>query len=88
MRLYFLYVNQAVLGFVKVLVSSLQAKDLQTLLTNIVGILHWSAVVRNHFREKVTCYFEMLQMPLLLNSVDVKTAIFGSHTVFDPQVLM
>ncbi|OVA07380.1 putative domain NUC173 [Macleaya cordata] len=48
-----LCVEQVVLGFVKVLVSSLQASDLQKLLPDIVhGVLPWSSVSRNHFRSK------------------------------------
>lgn len=48
-----LYLEQVVLGFVKVLVSSLQASDLQKLLPDIVhGILPWSSMSRNHFRSK------------------------------------
>ncbi|MCL7045012.1 hypothetical protein MKW94_023059 [Papaver nudicaule] len=54
-------VIKAVLGFVKVLVSSLQASDLQNLLPDIVqGILPWSSVSRSHFREKVTVILEIL----------------------------
>ncbi|KAI3987288.1 hypothetical protein MKX01_003038 [Papaver californicum] len=54
-------VIKAVLGFVKVLVSSLQASDLQNLLADIVqGILPWSSVSRSHFREKVTVILEIL----------------------------
>ncbi|KAI3917093.1 hypothetical protein MKX01_003542 [Papaver californicum] len=54
-------VIKAVLGFVKVLVSSLQASDLQNLLADIVqGILPWSSVSRSHFREKVTIILEIL----------------------------
>lgn len=45
---------QAVLGFVKVMVSSIQAKDLHILLSDIVnGVLLWSSVSRHHFRSKV-----------------------------------
>ncbi|KAK9125223.1 hypothetical protein Scep_014069 [Stephania cephalantha] len=44
---------KVVLGFVKVLVSCLQANDLQKILPDIVnGILPWSSVSRNHFRSK------------------------------------
>ncbi|KAK9128765.1 hypothetical protein Syun_017562 [Stephania yunnanensis] len=52
---------KVVLGFVKVLVSCLQANDLQKILPDIVnGILPWSSVSRNHFRSKVTVVFEII----------------------------
>ncbi|KAL5561833.1 hypothetical protein UlMin_031580, partial [Ulmus minor] len=51
----------AVLGFAKVLVSSLQARDLQSPLSDIVNaVLHWSHVLRNHFRSKITVIIEIL----------------------------
>ncbi|KAL3533763.1 hypothetical protein ACH5RR_007284, partial [Cinchona calisaya] len=54
-------VIKAVLGFVKVLVSSLQANDLQTFLPDIVnGILPWSSMSRHHFRSKVTVILEIM----------------------------
>ncbi|KAL5539474.1 hypothetical protein UlMin_042962 [Ulmus minor] len=54
-------VIKAVLGFVKVLVSSLQARDLQSPLSDIVNaVLHWSHVSRNHFRSKITVIIEIL----------------------------
>ncbi|CAM8895857.1 unnamed protein product [Rhodiola kirilowii] len=54
-------VIKAILGFVKVLVSCLQAKDLQTLLPDIVnGILPWSSVSRNHFRTKIIIIMEIM----------------------------
>ncbi|GFY98211.1 ARM repeat superfamily protein [Actinidia rufa] len=57
-------VIKAVLGFLKVLVSCHQAKDLQNLLPDIVnGILPWSSVSRHHFRTKalqVTVILEIL----------------------------
>uniref|UniRef100_A0A7N0VDC1 Uncharacterized protein n=2 Tax=Kalanchoe fedtschenkoi TaxID=63787 RepID=A0A7N0VDC1_KALFE len=58
-----LEVIKAVLGFVKVLVSCLQAKDLQTFLSDIAnGILPWSSVSRNHFRTKV--YVVLINCPM------------------------
>ncbi|XP_071909260.1 uncharacterized protein [Coffea arabica] len=52
---------KAVLGFVKVLVSSLQENDLQKFLPDIVnGILPWSSVSRHHFRSKVTVILEIM----------------------------
>ncbi|KAE8671691.1 ARM repeat superfamily protein, putative isoform 2 [Hibiscus syriacus] len=54
-------VIKAVLGFVKVLVSSLQANDLQNFLSDIInGVLQWSSISRNHFRSKVTIILEIL----------------------------
>ncbi|KAL1075665.1 hypothetical protein V6Z11_D11G380100, partial [Gossypium hirsutum] len=54
-------VIKAVLGFVKVLVSTLQAKDLQNFLSDIInGVLKWSSISRNHFRSKVTIILEIL----------------------------
>ncbi|GAV57862.1 NUC173 domain-containing protein [Cephalotus follicularis] len=55
-----LEVIKAVLGFVKVLVSSLQGKDLQNLLSDVVdAVIPWSSVSRNHFRSKVTIILEI-----------------------------
>lgn len=49
----FMYL-QAVLGFVKVLVSTSQAQDLQSLLQNLLyEILPWSSVSRHYFKSKV-----------------------------------
>lgn len=46
--------GQAVLGFVKVLVSRAEAKDIQSILTDLVSaVLPWSSISRNHFRSKV-----------------------------------
>ncbi|XP_043691998.1 RRP12-like protein isoform X2 [Telopea speciosissima] len=54
-------VIKAALGFMKVLVSCLQAKDLQKFLVDIVnGIIPWSSVSRNHFRTKVTIILEIV----------------------------
>ncbi|KAJ9184815.1 hypothetical protein P3X46_004503 [Hevea brasiliensis] len=54
-------VTKAILGFVKVLVSSLQAKDLQNLLSDITsGVLLWSSISRFHFRSKVTVIMEIM----------------------------
>ncbi|XP_019154612.1 PREDICTED: RRP12-like protein isoform X2 [Ipomoea nil] len=52
---------KAVLGFVKVLVSSLQSKDLEIFLPDIVnGVLPWSSTSRHHFRSKVSVVMEIL----------------------------
>lgn len=54
-------VTKAVLGFVKVLVSCLQVKDLQNLLPDIVNsILPSSSSSRHHFRSKITVILEIL----------------------------
>ncbi|XP_008222099.1 PREDICTED: RRP12-like protein [Prunus mume] len=56
-----LEVIKAVLGFVKVLVSCLQARRLQNLLPDIVNaVLPWSPVSRHHFKSKVTIIMEIL----------------------------
>nr|QEY02176.1 RRP12-like protein [Oliveria decumbens] len=54
-------VIKAVLGFVKVLVLTIQVKDLQTFLAEIVNkVLPWSSVSRHHFRSKVTVILEIM----------------------------
>ncbi|KAG4996798.1 hypothetical protein JHK85_028237 [Glycine max] len=46
-------VSMAVLGFVKVMVSSLEARELQNILSEVIAeILPWSSVSRNHFKSK------------------------------------
>ncbi|KAG7546447.1 Armadillo-type fold [Arabidopsis suecica] len=52
---------KAVLGFVKVLVSTSQAQDLQSLLQNLLyEILPWSSVSRHYFKSKVTIIVEIM----------------------------
>ncbi|KAK7278926.1 hypothetical protein RJT34_23965 [Clitoria ternatea] len=52
---------KAVLGFVKVIVSCLEAKELQNILSDVITeILPWSSVSRHHFRSKVTVIFEII----------------------------
>ncbi|KAF2542937.1 hypothetical protein F2Q68_00029912 [Brassica cretica] len=52
---------KAVLGFVKVLVSTSQAQDLQSLLQNLLyEILPWSSVSRHYFKTKVTIIVEIM----------------------------
>ncbi|GAB4843865.1 hypothetical protein Ancab_013827 [Ancistrocladus abbreviatus] len=54
-------VIKAVLGFAKVIVSCLQAKDLQNFVSSIInGVVPWSSVSRHHFRSKVTVILEIL----------------------------
>ncbi|XP_060668704.1 uncharacterized protein LOC107431734 isoform X2 [Ziziphus jujuba] len=66
--------SMAVLGFVKVLVSCLQAKDLQSLLSDVVnGVLPWSSVSRNHFRSKVTIIMEIILRKCGFPSVELVT---------------
>ncbi|KAI5396721.1 uncharacterized protein LOC127092073 isoform X1 [Lathyrus oleraceus] len=52
---------KAVLGFFKVMVSCLEAKGLQNILSDVVAeIIRWSSVSRHHFRTKVTVILEIL----------------------------
>ncbi|XWS43128.1 hypothetical protein CRYUN_Cryun16bG0075700 [Craigia yunnanensis] len=67
-------VIKAVLGFVKVLVSSLQAKDLQNFLSDIIhGVLQWSSISRNHFRSKVTIILEIVTRKCGIAAVQLVT---------------
>ncbi|XP_024027240.1 RRP12-like protein isoform X3 [Morus notabilis] len=69
-----LEVIKAVLGFMKVLASSLPARDLQNLLSCVVkGILPWSAFSRNHFRSKVTVIMEIMIRKCGLSAVELVT---------------
>lgn len=52
---------KAALGFVKVLVSCQESKDLQNYVSCILeAILPWSSCSRHHFRSKVTVILEIL----------------------------
>ncbi|KAG9134896.1 hypothetical protein Leryth_001137 [Lithospermum erythrorhizon] len=52
---------KAVLGFIKVLVSTLETRDLLKFASDIVdGILPWSSMSRHHLRSKVTVILEIL----------------------------
>ncbi|KAJ7976766.1 RRP12-like protein [Quillaja saponaria] len=54
-------VIKAVLGFLKVVASSVSANDLQNLLSDVVNeVMPWSSVSRNHFRSKVIVILEIL----------------------------
>ncbi|KAK6232189.1 hypothetical protein SCA6_002262 [Theobroma cacao] len=67
-------VIKAVLGFVKVLVSSLQAKDLQNFLSDIIhGVVQWSSISRNHFRSKVTIILEIVTRKCGIAAVQLVT---------------
>ncbi|WCJ33450.1 ARM repeat superfamily protein [Euphorbia peplus] len=79
-------VIKAVLGFVKVLVSTLPAKDLKTLLSDIVnGVLLWSTVSRFHFRSKVTVILEILVRKCSSTAVELVTP--AKHKGFVENVL-
>ncbi|KZV36353.1 hypothetical protein F511_03794 [Dorcoceras hygrometricum] len=65
---------KAVLGFVKVFVSSLKPNDLQNFLPDIVdGILRWSSVSRHHFKTKVTVILEIVMRKCGVPSVKALT---------------
>ncbi|KAG8053896.1 hypothetical protein GUJ93_ZPchr0001g33139 [Zizania palustris] len=54
-------VTKASLGFVKVLVTSLQSEKLLNLQADIMsGILKWSSVTKHHFKGKVVLILEIL----------------------------
>ncbi|XP_065855758.1 ribosomal RNA-processing protein 12 [Euphorbia lathyris] len=79
-------VIKAVLGFVKVLVSTLPAKDLKNLLPDIVnGVLLWSTVSRFHFRSKVTVILEILVRKCGSTAVELNTP--AKHKGFVETVL-
>ncbi|XP_010927011.1 uncharacterized protein [Elaeis guineensis] len=65
-------VIKAALGFVKVLVSSLQANKLPKLVPDIVnGILPWSSVSKHHFRSKVAVILEILIRKCGFDAIDI-----------------
>ncbi|KAJ0980485.1 hypothetical protein J5N97_008740 [Dioscorea zingiberensis] len=67
-------VIKATLGFVKVLVSSLQSNDLPKILPDIVdAILPWSSVSKHHFRSKVGIILEILMRKCGYDAVDTIT---------------
>ncbi|PKA62592.1 hypothetical protein AXF42_Ash012178 [Apostasia shenzhenica] len=67
-------VIKATLGFIKVLVSSLNCNDLIKLLPDILqGILSWSSVSKYHFRSKVGIILEILMRKCSYDSVDEQT---------------
>ncbi|XP_047316074.1 RRP12-like protein [Impatiens glandulifera] len=54
-------VVKAVLGFVKVVVSCHEVKDIQKFLPEILkGVLPWSSVSKHHFKSKVALILEIL----------------------------
>ncbi|KAJ0973227.1 hypothetical protein J5N97_021186 [Dioscorea zingiberensis] len=67
-------VIKATLGFVKVLVSTLQSNDLPKILPDIVdAILPWSSVSKHHFRSKVGIILEILMRKCGYDAVDTIT---------------
>ncbi|XP_054815831.1 uncharacterized protein LOC129315791 isoform X2 [Prosopis cineraria] len=79
-------VIKAVLGFVKVMVSCVQAKDLHNFLSDIVTeVLPWSSVSRHHFRSKVTVIFEIITRKC--GAAAVKAVTPGKYMGFITTVL-
>ncbi|CAO1947300.1 unnamed protein product [Urochloa humidicola] len=67
-------VTKAALGFVKVLVTSLQPEKLLNLRTDILnGILHWSSVTKHHFKAKVALILEILIRKCGFNAINLVT---------------
>ncbi|WOK99110.1 RRP12-like protein [Canna indica] len=67
-------VIKAALGFVKVLVSSLNSNKLINLVPDVLnGILPWSAISRNHFRSKVAVVLEILIRKCGFEAIDNST---------------
>ncbi|WOG91007.1 hypothetical protein DCAR_0310255 [Daucus carota subsp. sativus] len=79
-------VIKAVLGFVKVLVLTIQVKDLQTYLADIVNkVLPWSSVSRHHFRSKVTVILEIMMRKC--GSAAVKLLVPDKYKTYFKEVL-
>nr|XP_043635247.1 RRP12-like protein [Erigeron canadensis] len=79
-------VIKAVLGFLKVLVLSLQVKDLQNFLSDILsGLLPWSSVSRHHFKTKVTVILEIMMRKC--GSASVKSLVPEKYRDFVKNVL-
>ncbi|XP_008809560.2 RRP12-like protein isoform X1 [Phoenix dactylifera] len=65
-------VTKAALGFVKVLVSSLQTDKLLKLVPNVVnGILPWSSVSKHHFKSKVAVILEIFIRKCGFDAIDI-----------------
>ncbi|KAG1331802.1 RRP12-like protein [Cocos nucifera] len=65
-------VIKAALGFVKVLVSSLQTNKLLQLVPDVVnGILPWSSVSKHHFRSKVAVILEIFIRKCGFDAIDI-----------------
>ncbi|CAH1445714.1 unnamed protein product [Lactuca virosa] len=79
-------VIKAVLGFIKVLVLSLEGKDLASLLSDILsGLLPWSSVSRHHFKSKVTVILEIMMRKC--GSASVKSLVPEKYRDFVKDVL-
>ncbi|KAI3678029.1 hypothetical protein L6452_37308 [Arctium lappa] len=79
-------VIKAVLGFLKVLVLSLQVRDLQNFLSDILsGLLPWSSVSRHHFKSKVTVILEIIMRKC--GSASVKSLVPAKYRDFVKNVL-
>ncbi|CAI9301356.1 unnamed protein product [Lactuca saligna] len=79
-------VIKAVLGFLKVLVLSLEGKDLASLLSDILsGLLPWSSVSRHHFKSKVTVILEIMMRKC--GSASVKSLVPEKYRDFVKDVL-
>nr|GEY52837.1 hypothetical protein [Tanacetum cinerariifolium] len=79
-------VIKAVLGFLKVLVLSLQAKDMQSFLPDILSkLLPWSSVSRHHFKSKVTVILEIMMRKC--GSASVKSLVPEKYRDFVKDVL-
>ncbi|KAL8261647.1 hypothetical protein R6Q59_025696 [Mikania micrantha] len=79
-------VIKAVLGFLKVLVLSLQVSDLQNFLPDILsGLLPWSSVSRHHFKLKVTVILEIMMRKC--GSASVKSLVPAKYLDFVKNVL-
>ncbi|XP_076943016.1 ribosomal RNA-processing protein 12-like [Bidens hawaiensis] len=79
-------VVKAVLGFLKVLVLSLQVNDLQNFLSDILhGLLPWSSVSRHHFKSKVTVILEIMMRKC--GSAAVKSLVPAKYLDFVKDVL-
>jgi ribosomal RNA-processing protein 12 len=77
---------KAVLGFVKVLVSTSQAQDLHSLLQNLLyEILPWSSVSRHYFKSKVTIIVEIMVRKCGTRAVQLATP--DKHKSFIETVL-
>ncbi|KAI3806558.1 hypothetical protein L1987_22467 [Smallanthus sonchifolius] len=79
-------VIKAVLGFIKVLVLSLQVSDLQNFLSDILsGLLPWSSVSRHHFKSKVTLIVEIMMRKC--GAASVKSLVPTKYLDFVKNVL-
>lgn len=79
-------VIKAVLGFLKVLALSLQAKDMQNFLPDILSkLLPWSSVSRHHFKSKVTVILEIMMRKC--GSASVKSLVPEKYRDFVKDVL-